>query len=257
MKQQQSYRDSIVWIIGASSGIGAALARELAARGAVIALSARRKDALESLKASLEGEQHKIFALDVGDADCMNRSASAIRAALGRIDRVIFLAAHYTPMQLEALNLPIARQIIETNLLGALHVVQAVLPILKEQAHGQIALCGSVAGYVGLPGGQPYSATKAAIINLAESLRAEMPKAIDIKLINPGFVRTALTDKNPFTMPMIIPPEQAAIAIADGLLTTRFEVHFPKRFTFCLKLLRLLPYRLALRITAKLTPDSP
>lgn len=251
MNKKQNYQDKVIWIIGASSGIGEALTRELASRGAVLALSARRKDALEKLKDSLRDERHKIFALDVTDADVVTRTAGAIRAALGRIDSVIFLAASYTPMKLENLNLAVTRQIIDVNLLGAFHVVHAVLPILKDQSAGQIALCGSVAGYIGLPGGQPYSATKSAIINLAESLRAELPKKIDIKLISPGFVRTELTNKNDFDMPMIIEPEQAAKAIADGLLEKRFEVHFPKRFTCLLKLLRLLPYHLALKITRK------
>jgi short-subunit dehydrogenase len=103
-----------------------------------------------------------------------------------------------------------------------------------------------------LPEGQPYSATKAAIINLAESLHAEEGHHIDVKLISPGFVRTPLTDKNDFAMPMIIEPDQAAIAIADGLLSKRFEIHFPKRFTMLLKLLRALPYGLSLKITARM-----
>ena len=248
---KRSYAGKIIWIIGASSGIGEALAKELDARGAVLALSARREDALERLKNSL-GDQHKIFPLDVSDADIVNQTAQMIRTEFGSIDSLIFLAASYTPMKLDALDLNITRQMIEVNLLGAFHTVNAVLPIFKEQtqdeSQNQIALCGSVAGYVGLPGGQPYSAGKAGIINLAESLRAELPKTIDVKLINPGFVRTALTDKNNFDMPMIISPEQAGVAIANGLLKRRFEIHFPKRLTYWLKLLKLLPYKLSLKI---------
>jgi len=243
-----AYPNEVIWIIGASSGIGAALAKELASRGAHIALSSRRKEALETLKKSL-GSEHRVFALDVTDADMVLRTAQAIRAAYGRIDRVIFLAASYTPMNLDALNLVATRQIIEVNLVGAFHVVHAVLPILKEQQIGQIALCGSVAGYTGLPGGQPYSATKAGIINLAESMRAELPGGIDVKLISPGFVKSELTDKNDFRMPMIISAERAATYIADGLLEKAFEVHFPRRFTLLLKWLRILPYGLAFKIT--------
>lgn len=243
-----AYQNEVIWIIGASSGIGAALAKELCSRGAHIALSARRKEALETLKQSL-GSEHRIFALDVTDADLVLRTANAIRAVYGRIDRVIFLAASYAPMNLDALNLVAVRQIIDVNLLGAFHVVHAVLPVLKEQQAGQIALCGSVAGYTGLPGGQPYSATKAGIINLAESMRAELPDSIDVKLISPGFVKSELTDKNNFTMPMIISAERAATYIADGLLKKAFEVHFPKRFTLWLKLLRIMPHALAFKIT--------
>lgn len=246
---KQSYKDQIVWIIGASSGIGSALARELAGRGATLALSARRKDELESLKATI-GQHHKVFALDVTDAETTLRTAQAIRAAFGRIDRIVFLAAAYSPMKIDALDLAVVKGIVDVNLAGAFNIVHAALSILKTQkSKGQLALCGSVAGYIGLPGGQPYSATKAAIINLAESLYAECKNMIDIKLISPGFVRTPLTDKNNFNMPMIIEPKQAASAISDGLLSKRFEIHFPKRFTTFLKVLRLLPYALSLRLT--------
>lgn len=253
------YQDQVVWIIGASSGIGCALAHELAARGALLVLSARRKDELEKLNDELGG-RHKVFVLDSADAAMTQRTAQAIRAACGRIDRVIFLAAAYAPMKLDALDIVVTKGIVDTNLTGAFNLVQAVLPILKnQQPPGQLALCGSVAGYIGLPGGQPYSATKAAIINLAESLHAECRDSldskrhsVDIKLISPGFVRTPLTDKNDFTMPAIIEPEQAAKAIADGLLSKQFEVHFPRKFTLVLKFLRLLPYRLMLSITRKI-----
>jgi short-subunit dehydrogenase len=246
------YQNQIVWIIGASSGIGSALARELSSRGAVLALSARRVDELEKLKSEL-GDRHKVFALDTTDAEKTLRTAQAVRAAFGRIDRVVFLAAAYAPMNLDALDIAVAKGVVDVNLTGAFNLVHAVLPILRTQeTRGQLALCGSVAGYIGLPGGQPYSATKAAIINLAESLHAELKDSVDIKLISPGFVRTPLTDKNDFKMPMIIEAEQAAQEIAEGLLSRRFEIHFPRMFTTFLKLLRLLPYPLSLLLTRKI-----
>lgn len=252
MREKKSYKDKVIWIIGASSGIGAALASELASRQARLALSARRKDILQNLTESLGSVQHKVFELDVCDPEWVTATAKAIRVAFGRIDSVIFLAGSYTPMKLENLNLTVTQQIIDVNLKGAFHVVHAVLPIFKDQLNGQIALCGSVAGYIGLAGGQPYSATKAGIINLTESLYAEVGSIIDVKLINPGFVRTDLTDKNDFEMPMIITPGEAAKAIADGLLKSGFEVHFPKFFTSVLKLLRMLPYFFSLKLTKKL-----
>lgn len=246
------YRGEIVWIIGASSGIGAALARALAERGAVLALSARRGEALEAVRAPL-GSQHKIFPLDVTEPATVLQTAQAIQADFGRIDRIIFLAAAYTPMKLDALDHGITQTIIAVNLTAAFSIVQAAMKVFATQpTRGQLALCGSVAGYTGLPGGQPYSATKAAIVNLAESLYAEKQQDFDIKLISPGFVRTPLTARNNFAMPMIISPEAAATAIADGLRQSRFEIHFPKRFTILLKLLRLLPYALALRLTRSL-----
>jgi len=243
------YKNEIVWIIGASSGIGSSLARELAARGATLALSARRKDELEKLASSLDGE-HKVFVFDVTDAESFMHAAQDVRNAFGCIDRVIVLAAAYAPMKMDALDMAVIKQIVDVNLTGVFNLAHALISIFKTQkTRGQLALCGSVAGYIGLPGGQPYSATKAAIINLAESLYAECGKDFDVKLISPGFVRTPLTDKNDFKMPMIIEPEQAAKEIADGLLSNSFEIHFPKKFTTFLKFLRLLPYGLSLRIT--------
>ena len=252
MNKIQFYQDKVIWIIGASSGIGEALARELASRGALLALSARNREALKNLRDSLNNENHKVFDLDVSDAVLVERTIAEIRGTFGKIDSAIFLAASYSPMNSDKLDLSITRQIVNVNLLGAFHVVNSLLPVLQDQSHGQIALCGSVAGYVGLPSGQPYSSTKAGIINLAESLVVELPKTIDVKLINPGFVRTKLTDQNDFAMPMIIGPNEAAVAIADGLLKSQFEIHFPKRFTYFLKLLRILPYWLLLKITRRL-----
>lgn len=250
--KHQSYQDEIVWIIGASSGIGSTLARELSARGATLALSARRAEALERLKSDL-GDRHRVFALDVADQAAVHSAAQAIHNAFGRIDRVIFLSAAYQPMKLGDLDLAATRHIIDVNLMGAFYLIHAVSPLLSSQkSMAQIALCGSVAGYAGLPNGQPYSATKAAIINLAESLRSEFSGIIDVKLINPGFVRTEMTNKNDFPMPMMIEPEQAARAIADGLLSSGFEIHFPKAFTLFLKLLRLAPYSLYFWITRRL-----
>ncbi len=248
----RNYEGQVVWIIGASTGIGLALARELSAQGAILALSSRNAAALEKITAEL-GSHHKPFALDITDAEATGRTAQAIRAALGNINRVIYLAAGYEPMKTDALDLAETKAIVDVNLMGAFNLIHAVLPLFKAQASkAQLALCGSVAGYVGLSEGQPYSATKAAIINLAESLYAEHNGSLDIKLISPGFVRTGLTDKNDFAMPMMIEPEQAAKDIAHGLLTRRFEIHFPKKFTFLIKVLRLLPYGIALQLTQKI-----
>lgn len=248
----KTYHNKIIWIIGASSGIGEALSKELASKGAIICLSARRSQELDRLKHCLPGKKHEIFPLDVCDGEAIMKIAHNIHTHFSRIDSVIFLAAAYKPMRLESLDISEVRQIIETNILSAFYLLHAVIPLLKGQAYGQIALCGSVAGYIGLPGGQPYSATKAAIINLAESLRAELPNTIDVKIINPGFVQTGLTAKNNFQMPMMITPEKAATYIADGLLRKNFEIHFPKKFTFLVKLIQILPYGLSTKILARL-----
>lgn len=248
-----SYQGKHYWIIGASSGIGAALAREMAARGARLALSARRADELRALADAL-GPAHLALPLDVTEAEPLRKAAAAVQEAFGRIDGVIVMSAVYTPAPVEEMDMQTARQIVDVNLTGTLNCLHAALPVLRAQGAGQIALCGSVAGYRGLPKAQPYGATKAAIINLAESLRLELAgSGIDVRLISPGFVRTPMTDKNNFDMPSIVTPEEAARRIADGLCGRSFEIHFPRRFTWQMKLLRLLPDALYFALLRKIT----
>ena len=244
-----NYTDKNIWIIGASSGIGRALAVELSRRGATLALSARSEGKLQSLNEELGGG-HIVLPFDVSNTYSYEQAAQELERKFTRIDSTLFLAALYSPNSLEAMDIDEAKAMVDVNLNGALNTIHCVLPILKKQKGGQLALCGSVAGYRGLPNGQPYSATKAAVINLAESLKAEHSE-FDIKVINPGFVRTPLTDKNDFKMPMMIEPEQAAEIIAKELLTSRFEIHFPKGFTFFLKFIALLPSRLYFKIAPK------
>ena len=232
------YAGKIIWIIGASSGIGHALAIEMDRRGAKLILSARNKERLHALNADLSG-RHLVFAVDVTNAEGVEKAATDIFRS--NVDSVVFLAGVYQPSALSNLDLQVCRDILATNLGGAFNLIAAVLP----HHPAQIALCASVVGYRGLPNAQPYGAAKAGLINLTESLRAEMrDKGIDIRLINPGFVRTPMTAKNKFPMPMMIEPQEAARAIADGLLERAFEIHFPKRFTWLLKLARFIPHRL-------------
>jgi short-subunit dehydrogenase len=228
------------WIIGASTGIGEALATELDQRGEKLCLSARNAERLQALNLSL-GDRHLIFPLDVTKIESLNEAASFLQEQWPRIDRIIFMAALYTPMTIDTWNMPEIEKIIQVNLLGAFHVAHIALPWLKSQGYGQLAMCGSVAGYRGLPNSQPYAATKAALINLTQSMRVDTPRSIDIKLISPGFVETQLTQKNNFKMPFIISPPTAAKAIADGLDQKAFEIHFPKIFTFLLKIIAILP----------------
>ncbi len=242
------YAGKTVWIIGASSGIGHALAHTLHARGATLVLSARNESTLHSLNTDLGG-RHKVMAFDVGD----HAAFAQAFAQLGKIDSTLYLAAAYTPGKIADITQEDCTHALSINLEGAFTLLRHLLPHYKTQGYGQIALCGSVAGYKGLPKGQPYSATKGAIINLAESLRAEVADDnIDVKLISPGFVKTPLTDKNDFVMPMMIEPEDAARAIADGLLGKVFEIHFPKKFTILMKIIGLLPYALYFPLAGKI-----
>ncbi len=245
------YHNQIVWIVGASAGIGAALARELSKRGATLILSARNENDLQILNESLGGKHH-VFPLDVSNAQASQTAITDIITKLGKIDRVVFTAAIYRPNEIAKTDLTFAKKMIDVNFFGAVALTHAVLPVFKQQKSGQLALCASVAAFTGLPGGQPYSATKAAILNFAESLHAESDDHIDIKVICPGFVRTRMTDKNQFHMPMRIEPEQAATEIANGLLTKKFEIHFPKRFTYLAKFLEILPYSIKLFVTRKM-----
>ena len=242
------YSKEHIWIIGASSGIGRALAIELAAQGGALILSARNEDALNSLNDALGGG-HQVIALDAGD----HKALSAAAKAIPKLDRVIFMAALYAPHGKKTKDIDFIHDMIRVNLGGAFNTVNATLPIFEKQGHGQIVLCASVAGYRGLPYGQPYCATKAAMINYAESLKIELePQNIDVKIINPGFVRTPLTDKNDFPMPMMIEADAAAKAIVRDLRSKRFEIHFPKRFTWMMKILYFLPAPLYFFVARKI-----
>lgn len=243
------FEGKYIWIIGASSGIGHALSKELSQRGAKLILSARSADKLEALKTELVGDPH-VYPVDIINLESLQNALKFAQEKCGHVDSIINLAALYEPAIIKDMDIEKARLLVDVNLTGSLNLIHVALPVLKSQRSGQFVLCGSVAGYRGLPNGQPYSATKAAIINLAESLKIENPD-LDIKLINPGFVRTPLTDKNDFEMPMMIEPEEAAKAIADGLLKKSFEIHFPKKFTILMKLLRLLPNAVYFKIGEK------
>lgn len=238
-----------IWIIGASSGIGAATARTLSQAGANIILSARRESELNEVRESLVGANHQTLAFDVSDYTETKQAFKTIK----RLDRVLFFAAVYDPSEKGRNDITFIHKSLQVNIGGVYNMLNVVLPFFESQGHGQVNLCGSVAGYFGLPNSQPYASTKAAIANLAESLRVEyQDKNIDVKLISPGFVRTPMTNKNDFEMPMMIEVEEAAQYIAKGITSSRFEIHFPKRFTWLVKLLRSLPYCLSFRLSKNL-----
>lgn len=235
-----------IWIIGASSGIGLELARTYAARGAEVIVSARSAGPLGDIATEIGA---RAVACDVGDRASLRAACDEI-AKSGPLDRIVHLAALYDPGLIRDLDPDRAAQLVQVNLMGTFHIAQLTPPLLRTG--GQLAICGSVAGYIGLPKGQIYSATKAAVISLVESLRAETVDH-DIRLISPGFVETPMTAMNDFKMPAVIKPQAAAAAIVRGLDGKGFEIHFPRRLTLMLKLLRLLPYRLSLALTARLT----
>lgn len=251
------WRGRTVWLVGASTGIGRATASALHARGAKVVVSARGVDALNAFVDAHPGAL--ALPLDVTDACAVKAAASAL-AAQDALDCVVYCAGHYHAMDAAHMDLGDLLRHNEVNYLGALYLLDAVVPQLlarppnpRNGQRGHISLMGSVAGYRGLPNSLAYGPTKAALINLAETLYLDLqPRGVGVALINPGFVNTPLTQQNQFKMPALISPEQAAQEILKGWARGEFEIHFPKRFTLWMKALRLLPYFLFFAATRRL-----
>lgn len=232
------WRGRRIWLVGASTGIGAALARNLAERGARLALSARSPDKLAALALA----DAILLPCDATDAAALAAARDQLLAAWGGVDLVVYLAGDYVPMGAGNFDLAIAERVVAVNFTGAMRLAGTVLPDLGP-GRG-IAFVASVAGYRGLPKALCYGPGKAALIHFAECLHLELaPKGIGVWVVNPGFVATRLTARNEFAMPALLQPEEAAAAMVDGLARGNFEIHFPRRFTVVLKLLSLLPYR--------------
>lgn len=240
-----------VWLVGASTGIGRALAGQLHALGATVIVSARKADALQDFVTQHPGSI--TLPLDVTDRAAVQRAADAALAE-GPLDLVCYCAGHYHAMRAIAIDLDDLLRHHEVNTVGALHVLAAITPGMVTRGQGHISLVSSVAGFRGLPQSLAYGPTKAALINLAETLYLDLqPHGLGVSVINPGFVETPLTAQNEFHMPALISPEQAAQAIVQGWARGEFDIHFPKRFTHVMKLLRLLPYRLYFAAVRRIT----
>jgi short-subunit dehydrogenase len=240
-----------VWIIGASTGIGASIARKLLAAGARVALSARKRAPLDAIAA---GKDALVLPLDVVDLASVRAAADRLRTAWNGFDLALIVAGTHTEMRAQTWDLARARTLLDVNLTGVLNCLDAILPQLLAQGRGGVGIVSSVAGYLGLPKALVYGPSKAALINLAESLYGDLhPRGMGVYLINPGFVDTPLTQKNDFKMPALISADAAADATLRGLAAGRFEIHYPKRFTRALKLLRLLPYPLQFWAVRKVT----
>lgn len=241
------WRGRTVWLVGASTGIGRATASMLHAQGAKVVVSARSADALNTFVDTHAGAL--ALPLDVTDAQAVKAAASHL-AAHGALDCVVYCAGHYQAMEAMHMDLSELLRHNSINYLGALYLLDAVVPLLLGQPmnegtgqRGHISLMGSVAGYQGLPNSLAYGPTKAALINLAETLYLDLhAQGVGVSIINPGFVNTPLTRQNQFKMPALISAEQAAREILKGWARGEFEIHFPKRFTRWMKALRLLPY---------------
>lgn len=230
-----------VWLVGASSGIGQATAHALHGLGARVVVSARQAALLNAFVQQHAGSQALV--LDVTHAAAVQAAADQLLAQ-GPLDCLVYCAGHYQAMRADHLNLDDMKRHVDVNYIGALYVLDAVLPAMRARGQGHISLIGSVAGFCGLPNSLAYGPTKAALINLAESLYLDLHgQGLGVSIVNPGFVQTPLTAHNTFAMPALLTPAQAAQAMLKGWARGAFEIHFPKRFTLWLKALRLLPYR--------------
>ena len=240
-----------VWITGASSGLGEYTARLLAQQGCTVSISARRIEQMEAICA--EFPNIHAYPADVTDAAAVKAAAQAAEADYGPIDLALFSAGAWFPGSLQDMRVENFAKTLDVNIMGVVHGMDAVLPQMLERGSGHISWISSVAGYIGLPNSAAYSASKSALISLAESVHGELQKkGIAVSVINPGFVRTQLTDKNKFPMPFLMEPEPAAEKIVAGLKRKKFEIAFPWQMVLILKTLRILPYRLSLALIKRL-----
>lgn len=232
------------WITGASTGIGREIALQLAAAGVKVAASARSPEKLAAL-----GPNILAIPLDVTDAAACRAAAAEVESRLGPIDLAVLGAGTYTPVALDDLDPARFAHMMDTNYMGVVNCVAALAPGMMARGAGHLSWIASVAGYVGLPKAAAYGPTKAALINLAESLAPEMSvKGVSVSVINPGFVETPLTAQNDFPMPFLMKADDAARRTIQGLAAGRFEIAYPRRFVAILKALRLLPYPLFFRL---------
>jgi short-subunit dehydrogenase len=248
-----------VWCTGAGKGLGRSVALKLANQGHDVAISARTQSDLDAVAQASADYPGRIvpFVLDVTDENAVYRVVGEIENDFGPLDLVILNAGTHIPVHAAFLAVQPFRDLMETNFMGGVHCLAAVLPRFIERGRGHMAIVASVAGYRGLPTSAAYGATKAGLINMCEALKPELDRAgVILSVINPGFVKTPLTDKNDFPMPFLMDVDDAAERMVRGLDSGRFEITFPKRFTWGMKLLRCLPYRLYFAITRHLIPKS-
>jgi len=244
-----------VWITGGGTGIGRALALEMAGQGWQVAITGRREEPLrETAQLAKTAERIEVFPADVTDLAGLRKTVQAIEAQMGALDMAVLNAGTYAPEREKNFDVELFREVVDVNFMGVVHGIDAVLSQFRQRRAGQIVIVSSVAGYSGLPLSAAYGASKAALINLAESLRLDLcDHGITVTLVNPGFVRTPLTEQNKFPMPFIINADVAARKMYEGIMSGRFEVTFPKALALPLKFMRVLPYGLYFPLAAKAT----
>jgi short-subunit dehydrogenase len=233
----RSWAGKKYWLVGASDGLGAALAQVMSRAGVELVLSARSEDKLAELAATLPGPV-SVQAVDVAD----DASVASAAAAIGPIDGVVFLAGVYWPMPATDWQAREATTMVDINFTGLIRVMGAVVPAMVERDAGHIVITGSLSGFRGLPGAIGYSASKAGTMVLAECMHADLRRTgVEVQLANPGFIRTRLTDKNDFTMPFIMEPEDAARRMFEHMGSDRFKTSFPRVFSWLFRLSQFMP----------------
>ena len=239
-----------IWVTGASSGIGKAVAEKFANEGWQVAISARRIEKLQQIALS---PNIFSFPLDVTDKNECHKVFKDIISKLKTIDLCVFCSGVYDPNKEKEINLDQIKFVMDVNFFGVLNCVKAVEQYFKEKKNGHISIVSSIAGYRGLPNSSGYGPSKAALTNFTESIYFDFKKYnVKISLISPGFIKTPLTDKNTFEMPFIKSTKFAANNIYNGLIKSKnFETHFPKQLTTLAKLLRILPNKIYLFLIEK------
>ena len=231
------------WIVGASEGLGKALARQMDAKGATLILSARSPEKLSHIAASLSSAT--ALPMDVTNA----KSVSTAMAQAQHADAVLYCVGTYEPMQAKDWNASAIEQMIDTNFTGAVRILAGMVPNFVTRGSGRIMLIGSLSGYRGLPAAIGYSASKAALMHLAENLLIDLKgTGVTVQMANPGFIKTRLTAKNDFDMPQLMSPDAAATHVMNAINSGRFETAFPRPFAWVFKWGRYLPRRLFNRL---------
>lgn len=232
------------WLIGASEGLGRALAEIMSDAGADLILSARSEERLREVADGLS-RPARILPVDVSDAE----NVRAVAASIGPIDGVVFLAGVYWPMAATEWTADEAETMVDVNLMGAMRVLGATVPDMVQRNAGHIVLTGSLSGFRGLPGAIGYSASKAGIMSLAETMKSDLKRTgVEVQVVNPGFIRTRLTDKNTFNMPFIMSPEDAARVMFEHMNSRKFKRSFPTVFSWFFRASQLMPDWLYFRI---------
>lgn len=233
----RNFRAKRYWLVGASEGLGRALAERLSAAGAEVILSARSAERLAEVAATLPGRT-VVLPVDVADSAAVRAAA----AAAGPLDGVVFLAGLYWPTTAQDWDADRVETMCDVNFTGCARVIGAVLPAMVANGTGHVVITGSLSGFRGLPGAIGYGASKAGVMALAESMHADLRgSGIVVQVANPGFIRTRLTDKNDFAMPFLMEPAEAADHMFRHMQTDRFKVSFPTVFSWLFRLSQILP----------------